>query len=254
MKESDVLSRAAALVADFRIALTCPEAKVLHDIVIGILYGQSSLLSKIARAVADDENVKTVHRRLDLNLGRYGLQKPYDRAQRQLLNKVNESHLFIFDPSEAAEAFGKKIEGLALVRDAFEKPRFIKDARAKNKWIEQPVLGHPLRIAIAVSPGGDVVPVQLSLYSSASEFFLSRNDEYISVLDRGFDASAFIRHFCLLRQKFVVRVRDLRKYRCQEPFFCHRPNLCFYCFYERESSRQSRVVAWSLKRRGTGLA
>ena len=228
MKDRDVVERCAALVAEFGRGLSRPEQKFLQDLVFGILCSQSSLLSEISRAIAQGKNVRTVLKRLDFNLGRYDLKKPYERAQSHLLRRVDESYLFIFDPSEIVKPFAKKMEGLAKVRDASEKPRIVTTAIGKKVMV--PVLkpGYPLRVAIAMSPTGDVLPIELSLYSCASEFFVSENDEYINaletlihktnfeptlILDREFDAFVLIRHLCSLRQKFVIRVTANRKYR-----------------------------------------
>ena len=146
-----------------------------------------------------------------------------------MLCRVDESFLFIFDPSEVVKPYGKKMEGIALVRDASEKPRVIKDP-VSGKFREMPVLrfGYPLRVAIALSPTGGILPLELSLYSARSEDFLSENDEYIQaisplihqtnfaptlILDREFDAFSIIRHLCDLRQRFIIRVTSNRKYK-----------------------------------------
>jgi hypothetical protein len=232
VRESQVLDRVAALVADFGKDFSKPERKFFSRLIFGILCSQSSLLSEIARAVAPPKKVKAVWHRLDINLGKYDLSRAYARAQRRMLRAVDSSYLFIFDPSEVVKPFGKKMEGLTLVRDASEKPRLVSDPKTGKKK-EQPVLkpGYPLRVAIALSPWGNVVPIELSLYSPGSETFVSENDEYIQaidpliqqvgfapllILDREFDAFVIIRHLCELRQRFVIRVTSNRKYKCAD--------------------------------------
>lgn len=214
--------------AEFSKGLRVPEQKFLRDLVFGILRSQSTLLSKIARAISEPADVISVYKRLDINLGTYDLSRAYSRAQSTMLKRVDESYLFIFDPSEVVKPFGKKMEGLALVRDASEKPKRVKSAI--GKYVEAPVLrpGYPLRVAIAMSSAGDILPVELALYSFASEFFVSTNDENIQametlihktqflpmiILDREFDSFSIIRHLCSLRQRFVIRVKKNRKYR-----------------------------------------
>lgn len=230
MRESQVVDRVAALVADFGKGLSKPERKFLSRLIFGILCSQSSLLSEIARAVAPPKKVKAVWKRLDFNLGRYDLSRAYERAQNRMLRQIDETFLFIFDPSEVVKPFGKKMEGLTLVRDASEKPRLVKDQKT-GKFKEVPVLkpGYPLRVAIAVSRFGELLPVELSLYSPGSEQFVSENYEYVQVLDnliqktgfapllvldREFDAFILIRHLCELKQRFVIRVTSNRKYKC----------------------------------------
>jgi hypothetical protein len=232
MKHTSIISRTQALIVDFGYGLPRPEQKFLSDLVFGILCSQSSLLSEISRAIANPKKVKTVWKRLDYNLGLYDLSRPYERAQKRMLGEVDGDFLFIFDPSEVVKPFGKKMEGLGLVRDASVKPRVVKDPLS-GKFKELPVLkpGYPLRIAIALSPEGNLLPIELSLYSARSEEFLSENDEYIQalspllqrtnfepllILDREFDAFSIIRHLCDLRQPFVIRVMSTRKYKLPE--------------------------------------
>lgn len=229
MRDAQVVNRVAALVADFGHGLSKPERKFLSRLVFGILCSQSALLSEIARAVAPSKKVKAVWQRLDKNLGKYDLTRAYERAQRRMLRQVDETFLFVFDPSEVVKPFGKKMEGLTLVRDASAKPLLVTDP-VTGKRKEKPVLkpGYPLRVAIALSRTGGVLPIELTLYSPASETFLSENDEYLQaiepliqqvsfapllVLDREFDAFVIIRHLCELKQPFVIRVMSNRKYK-----------------------------------------
>lgn len=228
MRDRVIMARISALVAEFGRGRSVPEQKFLRDLIFGILCSQSSLLSEIARAVCHRENVQTLHRRLDLNLGRYDLTWAYEKAQNKMLSRIDSSYLLIFDPSEVVKPFAKKMEALHLVRDASEKPRLVKD-EITGKRKEVPILrpGYPLRIAVALSSAGNILPVELALYSAASEFFVSRNDEHVYaidallqksrfsatlILDREFDAWVLIRHFCELRQRFIIRIRTDRKF------------------------------------------
>lgn len=196
-----------------------------------VIWKIEGFLADFSRALVPDSNeasVKAIYKRLDKNLGNFDLTRPYERAQAKMLSKVDENFLFIFDPSEVVKPFAEKMEGLALVRDASEKPRKIKSAA--GKMVEKQVLkpGYPLRVAIAMSPSGDILPVELALYSYASEFFLSTNDENIQametllhktrlmpvlVLDREFDSYSIIRHLASLRQRFIIRMKKNRKFR-----------------------------------------
>lgn len=229
MRDALIVNRISALVAEFGKDFSKPELKFLSDLIFGVLCSRSSFLSEIARAIAPKTEVKAVWKRLDINLGKYDLSKPYARAQTKILRKVDESFLFIFDPSEIVKPFGKKMEGLALVRDASERPRYTKDSEA-GKFVERVVLkpGYKLRVAVAMSPKGDILPIELSMYSSAAEDFVSQNESYVNVLetlmhqsnfaptlvlDREFDSFIIIRHLCKLRQRFVIRMKKTRKYR-----------------------------------------
>ena len=125
MKDLDIATRTAALVADFGRGYSRPEQKFLQDLVFGILHSRSCLLSEISRAIGEGKNVRTVLKRLDFNLGRYDLSRAYERAQTRMLRGIDENYLFIFDPSEIVKPFAKMMEGLCRVRDASEKPRYV---------------------------------------------------------------------------------------------------------------------------------
>lgn len=223
-----LLAKIDGFLSEFSNGLRVPERKFLRDLVFGVLQAKTSLLSEIVRAICTPETVEAGYKRLDTNLGAYDLSRPYERAQLKMLGRIDKSFLFIFDPSEVVKPFAEKMEGLSKVRDASEKPRRVKTKI--GKWVDVPVLkpGYPLRVAIAMSPTGDILPVELSLYSFASEFFVSANDENIQametlvhkthllpalILDREFDSFAIIRHLCDLRQRFVIRLKKNRKYR-----------------------------------------
>lgn len=229
MGDRGIIDQAVALVADFGKHLSRVEQKFLADLVLGILRSQSVQLASIARASGEGKNLRTVFNRLDINLGKYDLSRAYERAQRKMLAQLDEGTLLIFDPSDIVKPFAKKLEGLRLVRDGSAGLTRVLDRRTKQLR-DGPVLrpGYPLRVAIALNPSGDVLPVELSIYSAASESFLSENDEHLQplstllmktdfktllVLDRGFDSYIFIRHFCELKQRFIIRLKSNRKYR-----------------------------------------
>jgi hypothetical protein len=223
-----VLEKIELILADFSRGLSRPEYKFLRDLVFGILQSQSALLSEITRAIAEPENERTVYDRLDINLGRYDLSYAYRRAQSTILSRIDEKYLFIFDPSEIVKPFAEKMEGLSRVRDASEKVRYTYTKTGKKVEIKNLKPGYPLRVAIAMSPSGDILPIELAIYSYASEFFVSQNDETLQamenlihktnflptlILDREFDSYSIIRHLCQLRQKFVIRITKKRKFR-----------------------------------------
>lgn len=227
--EAAVMARVQALVADFGRSLSRPEQKFLENLIFGILCSRSCLLSEISRAISDAKNLRRTYKRIDENLGKYDLSRVYERVQNKMLAQVGENFLLIFDPSEVVKPYGKKMEGLQKVRDGSEQPRLVWD-KDLGKYKKVPVLkpGYPLRIAMALSDCGDIIPLELSLYSTGSEAFVSNNDEYLVplenlslrtklrtllVLDREFDSFIIIRHLCGLNQKFVIRLKENRKYR-----------------------------------------
>lgn len=188
-----VLEKIELILADFSHGLTRPEQKLIRDLVFGILQSQSSLLSEIARAIDPHEDAKAIHKRLDRNLGNFDLRKAYERAQAKMLSRVDEKFLFIFDPSEIVKPFAEKMEGLSKVRDASEKPRYTYTKIGKKVEIKSLKPGYPLRVAIAMSPRGEIIPVELAIYSYASEFFVSQNDETLQAMENLIHKTNFFR-------------------------------------------------------------
>jgi hypothetical protein len=227
-KDVRILSECLRLLAYLGRGLASPHRLYLRDLTLGILCSKSCQLSAIARTLVAPEDLPSEYQRLERALGRYDLTRAYERAQDLILSELDASHLFVFDPSEMVKPFGEKLEALQLVRDGSEKPRRVRDEKA-GKWKEVPVLkpGYPLRVAIALDPSGAILPAELSLYSSGEESFLSSNDENIQVidtllqktnfqptlvLDREFDSFSIYRHLLELRQRFVIRVTQNRKF------------------------------------------
>ena len=216
------------ILAEFARFLTRPEQKFVREFIFGILSSKRALISEVARHLPSDLDVRYVYKRLERNLGTYSFDQPYRLAQAKMLRHIDEDYLLIFDPSEVVKPFGKKMEGLTKVRDASAKPRFTKSANGKTVRVPELTPGYPLTIAIAVSPDGEILPVELSLFAFGGEDFLSQNDESIKaidtlvqrtlfkpllVLDREFDAFSYFRHFMGLNQRFLIRLKENRKYR-----------------------------------------
>lgn len=227
-KDIRILNECLRLLSYLGRGLASPHRLYLRDLTLGILCAQSCRLSDIARTLVAPEDLNSEYQRLERALGRYDLTHAYERAQDLILSELDASHLFIFDPSEVVKPFGKKLEALRLVRDGSEPIRRIRDEKT-GQWKELPVLrpGYPLRIAIAVDLSGAILPAELSLYSSGQESFLSSNDENLQVidtllqktnfqptlvLDREFDVFSIYRHLMELRQRFVIRVKENRKF------------------------------------------
>ena len=232
--DNRVIGEIFGILSGIHSGLPITQREFLNDLTVGIICAKSCQLSEITRALLGEERLiplkkyYSLYHRLEEDLGYYDLARPYERAQSIMLSQIDSSCLFIFDPSEVVKPFGKKMEALTLVRDASEKPRFVKDPKTgkrKKKPIFKP--GYPIRVAIAMNSVQELIPLELSLYSYREEKFLSTNDENVQVLetllhkshflptlvlDREFDAFSIYRHLCNLRQRFIVRVKKNRKF------------------------------------------
>jgi hypothetical protein len=229
-----VLGEALGILSGFQIGLPITQREFLTNLTVGIISAKSCQLSEIARALLGESTprppheLQSLYHRLDEELGKYDLERPYERAQSLMISELDSSCLFIFDPSELVKPFGKKLEAIALVRDASAPPVIVTDPKT-GKRKKKPVLkpGYPLRVAVAMNSAGELIPLALSLYSTRGEKFYSSNDENIQViegllhrsnfqptliLDREFDAFSIYRYFCQLRQKFIIRVKKNRRF------------------------------------------
>jgi hypothetical protein len=232
--DNRILGEIFGILSGFQIGLPITQREFLTDLTVGIICARSCQLSEITRALVREEEPHapkifySLYHRMDEDLGKYDLTRSYERAQNLMLSQIDSSCIFIFDPSDVVKPFAKKMEALTIVRDASEKPRWVKDPKTgkrKKKPIFKP--GYPIRVAIAMNSVQELIPLELSLYSYREEKFLSTNDENIQVLetllhktnflptlvlDREFDAFAIYRHLCNLRQKFIIRVKKNRKF------------------------------------------
>jgi hypothetical protein len=233
-KETRLLAEALGILSGLGVGLPMPQREFLVELTVGILRAKSCLLSEVVRALLDEarprrpRELHALYHRLDEDLGKYDLTRPYERAQALMFSQVDSSCLFIFDPSEVTKPYAKKMEGLSVVRDASAPKRIETDPKTgkrRKRVVLKP--GYPIRMAVAMNSLGELIPLDLSLYSPRAENFLSSNDENLQaletilhrtnfqpivVLDREFDQFALYRHFCLLRLRFIIRIKKNRKF------------------------------------------
>jgi hypothetical protein len=189
--------------------------KFLEMMVRGILQAKSIRLADIARALETTSLTTTRHifKRLDRNLGQWNLDAIKQKAQAKQCSLIDDETLIIFDPSDVIKPYGKRFEAMAQVADGSDD--------------HKPKPGYPVNVCIAIK-GDEVIPLEWQPYSSASEEFISENDELlrtidtvthlshrrgIFVLDRGFDRFAIIRHLQQSTVSFIIRMKMLRHFR-----------------------------------------
>lgn len=188
--------------------------KFLVDAISGMLSSRSVNISDWARSLENQTGRKAryIYKRLDRALGDYDTAQVKERAQRMQSGLVDDDTIIYFDPTEVVKKHGRKFEDLCKVRDGSE------NGEIRN--------GYPVNMCIAVK-GEEIMPLELSVYSTKEEQFVSENDEIIKpieniaqrsrfkgkyVLDRGFDRFAVIRHLMELGVIFILRLRELRHF------------------------------------------
>lgn len=188
--------------------------KFLVDAIFGILGSKSIRLADLSRVLEKQLNTNTryIFKRLDRAIGQYDTGVVKNRVQGMQSAMVDENTLLYFDPTEVIKKHGKKFEALCKVADGSDN-RKLKD-------------GYPVNVCIGIR-GEEIIPLELNLYSTKEEAFLSENDEVLQpidaiahrakmrgtfVLDRGFDRFAIIRHLMYLDVNFIIRMQETRHY------------------------------------------
>ena len=188
------------------------------QMIFGITMAKTTILSKITASISHvaSELPQTIYNRLLLHLGRIDLKGRLRNGLRKfLVPYVASARLIIIDTTDVAKPNGRRFEALGKVRDGSSKDKKL-------------VKGYYLVLAAAVDNTNGVIPLDISLCASGEKDFVSQNaivtniiDETYQLacgcatylLDRGFDAFSFIRHFIQLNAPFILRVSQNRRYR-----------------------------------------
>lgn len=190
-----------------------PKAKFVTDLLCGILFCDDLILTHIASKVPHPSRLTAIAKRFRRQLAD---KQPFvkqlwlnylDLASRRL----DVGSLFIIDLTDIAKPYARKMENLALVRDADK---------------EQLVSGYWCLEVYALDKQDITWPLILWPYSLEAEGVLSENqqilrllsmlDEYfgqsfgIYVIDRGGDRINLIEPFLACKRHFIIRQRGDR--------------------------------------------
>lgn len=183
------------------------EARMVREMIYGMLASQSVLLTEIGRSLEEKIPLRKTEWRLSRNLQNKNLGGKVEKALLQHASgMIKDDTLLIIDPGDIIKKYAEKMEHLATVRDGSEG-----------------VLGNGYSLLHIV--GGrvnddNIIPLIQRLYSSAAPGFNSENHQILDavdaivsagggkgivVFDRGGDRRNLLGPFLNRELKFMVR-------------------------------------------------
>jgi len=190
-----------------------PQMKFITQMVYGLLEGNKSHLSEIARSLKEDISIKKTIDRLSRNLNHFSdgtiLMNNYISEVRHHIK--DDYSVIIIDNSDIAKPCSKKLEALADVRDG-STGEIVKGYQT-------------IEAAVLTSNAKMPLPVYEKVFSSAETDFVSETYENlkclkslsenfgnkcIRTLDRGYDANDYYRYFLKNSERFIIRAKKNR--------------------------------------------
>jgi len=190
--------------------LTRSKMKFLTQMIYGLLEGNKTHLSEIARTLKESITLKKTIERLSRNLHDFDdnklVMENYIDVVKQ--NIKDDYSVIIIDNSDIAKPCSKKLEALANVRDG-STGEIVKGYQT-------------IEAAVLTSSEKMPLPVYEKVFSAEEKGFMSETHENIQclkslsenfgnkcirTLDRGFDANEYFRYFIENKERFVVRLK-----------------------------------------------
>ncbi len=152
-------------------AYSKPVAKLVAEVISGILSSGSLQLSEIARALKEPKRLHHTVKRLSRMLGKHTLwPEVEERILSRLAPSVGEEMILAIDPGDLNRDGAPKSEHRSRVRDG-----------SKGEIVG----GYPLLNVVARDPKkGTTLPLFCRLYSYQEKGFVSENDEILTVMRR----------------------------------------------------------------------
>jgi hypothetical protein len=200
-------------VSSLAVQLTKPKAKFVRQLLCGILFSNRLVLTDVASRIPCDSKLTAIAKRLRRHLADSDsltgkLWASYLGLLRRRL-KINS--LFIVDLTDLAKPYARKMEYLALVRDAD------KDRLVQGYWCME---------VYCLDKDGIIWPVILWPYSLDADHQRSENAQILAILDqldehfgrgfgiyvfdRGFDRVNLMEPFMASKRHFIIRQRGDR--------------------------------------------
>ena len=187
-----------------------PSQKFIAEMIYGLLSGQSSHLTEIARKLGEKIALDKTAERLSRNLMTFDCADTLTENYFQEVKKhFDGSTILIVDDSDISKTCSSKLEGLCKVRDG-----------STGKIVD----GYWYAGVSALTAGRkQPIPVYSRIYSSLEEGYVSNNAETlksfaflsshfpnttIRALDRGYDAGYVFDCFIPREETFIVRMND----------------------------------------------
>jgi len=170
-----------------------PKMKFITQMIYGLLEGNKTHLSEIARNLNDFDDNKQVMDNY-INIVKQNIKDDYS--------------VIIIDNSDIAKPCSKKLEALTDVRDG-STGEIVKGYQT-------------IEAAVLTSNGKMPLPVYENVFSAAEKGFISETYENIQclkslsehfgnkcirTLDRGFDANEYFRYFIKNKERFIIRLK-----------------------------------------------
>ena len=192
------------------IGLKRPKMKFITQMIYGLLEGNKTHLSEIARSLKEPITLKKTIERLSRNLNNFDDgEKVMDNYINLVKQNIKDDHsVIIIDNSDIAKPCSKKTESLTEVRDG-STGEIVKGYQT-------------IEAAVLTSNGKMPLPVYEKVFSAAEKGFISETHENIQclkslsshfgnkcirTLDRGFDANEYFRYFIKNKERFVIRLK-----------------------------------------------
>ena len=187
--------------------------KFISQMIYGLLEGNQTHLSEIARSLKENITIKKTIDRLSRNLNHF---EDADILMSNYISEVkchmkDDYSVLIIDNSDITKPCSKKLEALSDVRDGST---------------GEIVTGYQtIEAAVLTSNGKMPLPVYEKVFSAAEPDFVSETYENlqclnslsenfgskcIRTLDRGYDARDYYRYFLKKNERFIIRAKKNR--------------------------------------------
>jgi hypothetical protein len=190
-----------------------PAQKFAREFLTGMLISRSTLISEICRAITTSQkSFAAKYQKFWRRLSEVDFARAKEQQQNRALREIQDDTIVAIDLGDITKPHAKTLEGLAKVADGSDAHKI-----KSGYWL----LG-----AVAVNPKFEdktPQPLELKIYSSASESFISENaviNEFIAdvfhkaggkgifTIDRGGDRIRIIQPMVELGGTFIIRLKD----------------------------------------------
>lgn len=197
--------------------LNKPTSKFIMDMQYGLAKRGSCLISNIARSLDEEINLSyTVERLCDNLSNMYDDEKQiiWNNYLNEVKNNIDkEKAIVLFDDSDINKEYSKKLEDLDRVIDASSQ-----DKKIVNGY-------HVCEATVLTKNKKQPMSLYSKIYSCKSKDFISKNtytiesikatenvlgNDFIGILDRGYDDNKIFDYMSKNFHKFVVRLDDAR--------------------------------------------
>lgn len=190
-----------------------PAQKFAREFLTGMLISRSTLISEICRSMTTSQKAfAAMYQKFWRRLSEIDFSMAKQQQQNRALREIQDDTIIAIDLGDITKPHSKTLEGLAKVADGSDEHKI-----KPGYWL----LG-----AVAVNPKFEdktPQPLELKLYSSESESFISENaviNEFIAdvfhktsgkgifTIDRGGDRIRIIQPMVELGGNFIIRLKD----------------------------------------------